>query len=113
MTESPNVLPFNALAREHQRAVYWGFLWRGLALAVCSVIGGFVLGFIAGAIVGLVGAIAHIERDTAIKLGSVAGGVAGLCWGLYLLWWFLIFFLKARFGPYQLRFVLLRDSTGE
>ena len=101
------VTQFHELQTSKRLAVTWGFFWRGIVTALCSVIAGGLAGGILGFVVGIANSIFDIEasREAGLHLSQIVGGVAGCIAGLVVFWFYIAWLFRARVGGYRLRLV--------
>lgn len=57
--------------------VWWSFVWR-------SILYGLLAGIVPGFIIGLIGAIAHIDKSITLPLCLIAGSLIGISVGLWV-----------------------------
>jgi ABC-type enterobactin transport system permease subunit len=75
-------------------SVWWLMLWR-------SVVGSVLIGFAAGAVLGLIGALANWPADTVDVAAYVLGLVIGVLWGVVVL----CMALKKRYEGFRIALV--------
>ena len=102
-------LTFDDLAPRERRLVWWGILWRGLVVTICSSLGGGIAGFIIGFVVGvadlLLGHNLLGSREHLIVM--ILSGLGGLVIGLAVYWQYVRWLFHARLGGFRL--LLVRD----
>lgn len=112
MQGSEQSLAFDDIEPHQQRAVYWGFLWRSLAMSLCGVVAAVVLSFLAGLMMGAVLLAIGVdpsERTTTLRL---VGGAIGGALGLVAYWFWVEWMFRVKLAGYRLRLVPdARDAT--
>ena len=98
----------NSLRVSEWLGILWGFLWRGLVTTLGSVAAGGILGGILGFVVGLILALAGVGNQGGL-FGGILGGIAGIPCGLFFLYLWIRWILRAHFG--RIRFALVESDA--
>jgi hypothetical protein len=86
-------------------AICWSFFWRGILIAIASILSGAVLGTLAGGIIGFGFAMGGLSTQSIKGASQIVGGVLGLAAGFFFLYVYIRWLLKSRLGAYRLMLV--------
>jgi hypothetical protein len=85
----------------------WAFLWRGLVINLLSILGGGVTGFVMSFILGVV--ITLLGFQFTNVAGTIIGGASGFILGLVLFWVYVRWLFASNLAGYRL--ALHKDAS--
>ena len=96
-----NPLDIKELPLSSKARICWGFMWRGIAMTIGSMLCGGLLGGIAGFGLALVGVP---------KAAPVVGGILGAITGIFFIYLFVRWLLSSRIGSFRLALVHAQET---